>query len=194
MKNLFTLVMVLFCAITTTAQISYERNLEGDCVRVQDEATSGYVMAETLSSDGTRIEQIAYKWFSGYAESDNKQMAIEMAQREAFNTVSRTFNNAVLSAAVGVTNDVNGRAVDAVTSCWVQVSNQIVRGCEPFGENRIEYNRNTGKYKVTAKIAMRGDIYKKIIDNIKNNIPRNLSDSEMDIFMSIHTRVVDVVR
>ena len=186
--------MVLFCAITTTAQISYERNLEGDCVRVQDEATSGYVMAETLSSDGTRIEQIAYKWFSGYAESDNKQMAIEMAQREAFNTVSRTFNNAVLSAAVGVTNDVNGRAVDAVTSCWVQVSNQIVRGCEPFGENRIEYNRNTGKYKVTAKIAMRGDIYKKIIDNIKNNIPRNLSDSEMDIFMSIHTRVVDVVR
>lgn len=194
MKNLFTLVMVLFCAITTTAQISYERNLEGDCVRVQDEATSGYAMAETLSSDGTRIEQIAYKWFSGYAESDNKQMAIEMAQREAFNTVSRTFNNAVLSAAVGVTNDVNGRAVDAVTSCWVQVSNQIVRGCEPFGENRIEYNRNTGKYKVTAKIAMRGDIYKKIIDNIKNNIPRNLSDSEMDIFMSIHTRVVDVVR
>ena len=194
MKNFSALILALFVVVTASAQITYQRNLEGDCVRVQDEATSGYAMSETLSDDGTRIEQIAYKWFSGYAESDNKQMAIEMAQREAFNTVSRTFQNAVLTAAVGVSNDVNGRAVEAVTSCWAQVSNQVVRGCEPFGENRIEYNGNTGRYKVTAKIAMRGDLYKKIIDNIKNNIPQNLSENEVDIFLSVHTRVVEIVR
>ena len=180
-------------SMTSNAQISYERNLEGRCVRTTEEAQSGYAEAESLSPDGRKIERWAYKWYAGTAKANDKQTAIEMAQREAFATISRTINNAVTDAAGRVTSGYNGRVSKEINSSWAQFSETVIRGCEPFGDTKIEYDRCTGMYTVTAKVAIRGDRFNKMLDEMKECRPQNLSVEEVNTFVNVNVAIVDIV-
>lgn len=105
---------VVVLSMASNAQISRERNLEGRCVSTTEVATSGYAEAESLSPDGRKIEKWAYKWYSGTAKANDKQTAVEMAQREAYATISRTINNAVIDAGERVAAGCNGNVRKAL--------------------------------------------------------------------------------
>ena len=79
--------------------VSTERNLEGEKVQVETLKMSGIEMTQTLNEDGTGMVEIPYKWYAGIGKADNKQVAIELAQREAYATISRMLSNAVLDKA-----------------------------------------------------------------------------------------------
>ena len=181
-------------SLTSNAQIGYERNLEGRCVAVTEEAQSGFEEAEALSSDGRKIERWAYKWFSGIAKANDKQTAIEMAQREAYATISRTINNAIIDAGERAASGYNGNVSKAINSRWVQVSESVIRGCEPFGKTKIEYDRCTGMYTVTAKVAMRGDRFNKMLDEVTNYRPTFLTVEEINVFVDVNVNIVNIVR
>ena len=66
-------------------------------------------MAETLSDDGMEIVKRPFKWFAGIGESDDKQIAIEIAQREAQSAVSRIIRNEVIDQATKIGVAANGR-------------------------------------------------------------------------------------
>lgn len=181
-------------SMTSFAQFSYERNLEGHCVRSTQEVQSGFEEAESLSRDGRKIERWAYKWYSGTATANDKQTAIEMAQREAYATISRTINNAVLDAGERVASGYNGNVSSAINSRWLQVSESIIRGCEPFGQAKVDYNSSTQMYTVTAKVAMRGDRFNKMLDEVVNFRPTFLTVEEINVFVNVNVDIVNIVR
>lgn len=185
---------VAVLSMTSNAQISRERNLEGQCVATTEVATSGYAEAESLSPDGRKIEKWAYKWYSGTAKANDKQTAIEMAQREAYATISRTINNAVIDAADRAASGCNGNVSNALNSRWLQVSESVIRGCEPFGNAKVEYDRCTGMYTVVAKVAIRGDRFNKMLDEMANYRPTTLTVEELNVFVNVNVNIVNVVR
>lgn len=187
----FSLIMFISSA---SAQVYNTRNLEGDCVRTQSIRTTGIEMVRTLSNDGTKIIEMPYVWFSGSAQVNNKQMAIEIAQREAFSAISRTVTNAVYDASEKYAEVCNERMNSVVASYWSQVSQSVIRGCEPFGDTVVEYDRNTGVYNVTAKVAMRGDRYTKMLEDAKQHKPANLTPTEINIFNNINIEVVNILQ
>lgn len=74
-------------------------SLEGQQVVSETVKMSGIEMADALNDDGTDIIKRPYKWFAGTSKQGNKQVAIEVAQREAYATISRILNNAVMDQA-----------------------------------------------------------------------------------------------
>lgn len=176
------------------AQIGYERNLEGRCVRTVEEVTSGYEEAQSLSPDGRKLEKWAYKWYSGTAKANDRQTAVEMAQREAYATISRTIQTAVIDAGERAASGYNGNVSKAINSRWVQVSESVIRGCEPFGQNKIEYDPCTGMYTVTAKVAIRGDRFNKMLDEAVNYRPSFLTVEEINVFVDVNVSIVNIVR
>ncbi|MBQ7852439.1 MAG: hypothetical protein IKA19_06485 [Muribaculaceae bacterium] len=195
MKKVFALMLCIGAlSMTSNAQIGYERNLEGRCVATTEAETSGYAEAESLSPDGRKIEKWEYKWYSGTAKANDKQTAIEMAQREAYATISRTINNAVIDAGERATSGCNGNVSKALNSRWLQVSESVIRGCEPFGNAKIEYDRCTGMYTVTAKVAIRGDRFNKMLDEVANYRPTFLTVEEINVFVDVNVNIVNIVR
>lgn len=169
-------------------------NLEGEKVIVETTALTGIEMVEVLNEDGTDIIKRPYKWFAGIGTTDNKQMSIELAQREAYATISRVLNNAVLDKADRSNIANNGNVQQALTSHWEQLSASIQKGCEPFGTTTIQYNPKSKMYEATAKVGIRGDRYKRMIEEAGNFKPENLSGDELEQFISINKEIMEAAK
>ncbi len=202
MKKLFlpTVLAVLTVACGSPRKISGEptrekaRNLEGERVTVETVALQGIEMSESLSEDGTEIIKKPFKWYAGQGMADNKQMAVELAQREAYATISRVFNNTVLDDAERGNVANNGKVLQALTSHWEQVSASISKACEPFGDTVIEYNPSTGMYSVTAKVAIQGDKFYDLLDTAGKFEPQGLSADEVEQFKAVNKAIMEAAR
>lgn len=102
MKSFFTLLAALLLLTSCgagkrSADFSREKgkSLEGDKVMVETVRLHGIDEAEVLNEDGTKLIKMPFKWYAGIGTADNKQVAIELAQREAYATISRVLNNIV---------------------------------------------------------------------------------------------------
>ncbi len=201
MKKLFYVVLsVLFLASCGSQkkvmEVSREKStsLEGEKVAVETRKMQGIEMSESLNDDGTGMIQRPFKWYAGFGKADNKQMAVELAQREAYATISRVFQNVVKDNAERGNVANNGRVQQALTSHWEQVSMSIQKGCEPFGDVTIEYSPATRMYTVTAKVAVRGDRFNQMLNNAGNFKPDNLSGEELDQFIETNKAIMEAAR
>lgn len=169
-------------------------NLEGEKVNEQTMIDNGIEMAETLNEDGTAIIKIPYKWFAGTGKADDKQMAIELARREAYATISRILNNAVIDQAERGNVVNNHNVQQAVTSHWKQVSSSLEKACEPFGSTTIEYNPTTRMYQATAKVGIRGDRFNQLLNTAGNFKPSDLSGDELEQFIRTNKSIMEAAR
>lgn len=169
-------------------------SLEGDKVASETVQLTGIEMADALNDDGTDVIKRPYKWFAGIAKLDDKQFAIEMAQREAYATISRVLNNAVMDQAERGNVANNGRVQQALTSHWKQVSASIEKACEPFGNTTIEYNPNTRMYEATSKIGIRGDRFNQLLNTAGDFKPSDLSGEDLDLFIQTNKSIMEAAR
>lgn len=173
---------------------SIEKNIEGEKVTVETIKMQGIEISESLNDDGTDLIKYPFKWYAGIGKADNKQMAIELAQREAYSTISRTINNAVESSAERGNISNNGKVQQALTSHWEQVSYSLQQGCEPFGEVRIEYNKKEKMYNATARVAIRGDIFNRLLETAGNFKPENLTGDDLNQFLKINKQIMEATK
>lgn len=169
-------------------------SLEGEKVNVETVKMQGIAMSESLNDEGTEMILRPFKWYAGVGKADNKQVAIELAQREAYATISRVMNNAVLDQAERGNVANNGSVRQALTSHWKQVGSSLLRGCEPFGEVTVEYNQATRMYQVTAKVAIRGDRFNRLLDSAGSYRPEGLSDRELDQFIEVNRAIMEAAK
>lgn len=169
-------------------------NLEGEKVAVQTIQLTGIEMSESLNEEGTGMIKRPYKWFAGIGKADNKQMAIELAQREAYATISRVLNNAVMDQSERGNVANNGRVQQALTSHWKQVSTSLERACEPFGSTTIEYNSATRMYEATAKVGIRGDRFNQLLNTAGDFKPSDLSGNELEQFIQTNKSIMEAAR
>ena len=163
-------------------------------VAVETVALQGIEMAESLSEDGSEIVSRPYKWYSGTATADNKQMAIELAQREAYATISRVLNNTVMDNAERGNISSNMKVRQAIRSHWEQVSSSVSKACEPFGKTVIEYNPSTGMYSVTAKVGVRGDIFFDLLEKAGKFEPQGLTQEELEQFIEENRSIMEAAK
>ncbi len=201
MKKLFYVVLCVSFLASCGSQkkvmeVSREKStsLEGEKVAVETRKMQGIEMSESLNDDGTGMIQRPFKWYAGFGKADNKQMAVELAQREAYATISRVLQNVVKDNAERGNVANNGRVQQALTSHWEQVSMSIQKGCEPFGDVTIEYSPATRMYTVTAKVAVRGDRFNQMLNNAGNFKPDNLSGEELDQFIETNKAIMEAAR
>lgn len=154
----------------------------------------GVEMVETMSDDGMSMVKRPYRWFAGMAEADVQSVAVEMAQLEAYATVSRVIENIVMAKAERGTVGVDGKVQKAIKSHWEQVSMSIQKACEPFGETEVSYNSETGLYEVIAKVGIRGDRYVKLLDGAKESNPDGLNSEEGKEFVEINETIIDAAK
>lgn len=169
-------------------------SLEGQQVISETFKSSGYDNADALNDDGTEIIKRPYKWFAGIGKADNKQVAIELAQREAYAAISRTLNNAVHDAGERGNVVVSEHVKQAVTLHWEQVSSSVEKGCEPFGNVTVEYDPSTRMYNVIAKVAIRGDRFNKMLNSAGDFKPSDLSGEELDQFIEANKAIMEAAR
>lgn len=169
-------------------------SLEGNQVVQETVKLSGIEMAEALNDEGTDLIKRPYKWFAGIGKADNKQVAIELAQREAYATISRVLNNAVIdeSERGNVVN--NGKVQQALTSHWKQVSLSVQKACEPYGNTTIEYNPNTGMYEATSKVGIRGDRFNKLLNTAGDFKPSDLNAEELEQFIQTNKSIMEAAK
>lgn len=190
----------LLCACGSTNQdsiiVSREKatNLEGEKVVIETVKLHGIEMVEALNEDGTDIVKVPYKWWAGTATADNRQIAIEMAQSEAYATISRVLSNAVLthSERGAVVNQ--GAVQMALTSYWEQVSTSLQKGCEPMGNATVEWNPATQMYTVTAKVGVKGEQFNTLMAQAGNYRPQNLTEEQLKEFISINNDIIEAAR
>ena len=170
------------------------KSLEGDKVMVETVRLHGIDEAEVLNEDGTKLIKMPFKWYAGIGTADNKQVAIELASREAYATISRVLNNIVQDQAQRGNLANNGKVQQALSSYWEQISVSVQNACEPFGETVIEYNPSTGMYNVTAKVGIRGDRFNDLLDTA-GKIPENeLDKDELDEFIDINKSIMEAAK
>lgn len=179
---------------TVESSISKQTTLEGTKVNVETVKLQGIEMSEALSEDGASIVKVAYKWYAGTGKADNKQVAIELAQREAYATISRIFSNLVKDEAERGNVANNGRVQQALTSHWEQFSTSLQKGCEPFGNTTVEYDQATRMYNVTAKVAIRGDRFNELLNTAGNFRPSDLSGAELDEFIETNKSIMNAAK
>ena len=149
---------------------------------------------KTINEDGNDIIKRPYKWYAGIGEADDKQVAIEIAQREAYATISRVLNNAVLDQSERGNLLNNGSVEKAITSHWEQVSSSLQKACEPLGSISIEYNPNTGMFTATAKIGVRGDLFNQLLNTAGAFKPSDLSEEELEQFIQVNKSIMEAAR
>ena len=169
-------------------------SLEGQQVVSETVKLSGIEMAEALNEDGTDMIKRPYKWFAGIGKADNKQVAIEHAQREASATISRVLNNAVKDGAERGNVVNNGRVQQALTSHWEQFSTSLQKACEPFGNTTIEYDPSTKMYQVTAKVAIRGDRFNQLLKTAGDFKPADLTGDDLEQFIETNKAIMEAAK
>ena len=201
MKKLFCFLLCLGVLVAPTVVHAQKtkkpkkvKSLEGERVMVVNEKIQGIEFSETLSEDGTEIIKRPYRWYAGFSEANDKQIAIELAQREAYATLSRVLNNTVTDQAQRASLANNGVVMTALKSHWEQVSRSIQSACEPFGDAKIEYSQKTGMYAVTAKISIRGDQYVKLLQSAGSYSPMGLTEEQTKQFININQSIIDAAK
>ena len=176
------------------SDIKKTTSLEGQQVMSETVKLSGLEMSEALNDDGTALIQRPYKWFAGIGKADNKQVAIEIAQREAYATISRVLNNAVLDESERGNVIGNSKVQQSVTSHWKQVSTSLQKACEPYGNTTIEYNQSTKMYEATSKVGIRGDRYNQLLQSAGDFKPTDLTDDELEQFIKINKSIMEAAK
>ncbi len=169
-------------------------SLEGQKVVAETIKLSGIEKVDALNEDGTDMIKIPYKWFAGIGKADNKQVAIELAQREAYATISRVLNNAVIDKAQRGNVVTNYNVQQALTLHWEQVSSSVQKACEPFGNTTIEYNPSTRMYEATSKVGIRGDRFYQLLNTAGEFKPSNLTGEELDQFIQTNKSIMEAAR
>ena len=195
---LATAALVVSCGTTKPSTTTVARygatNLEGEKVVVEEIKMQGIEMVESLNEEGTQIIKRPYKWYAGTATADNKQIALEMAQGEAYATISRVLNNIVKAESERGALSNNGVVQIALRSHWEQVSISLTKGCEPFGTATVEYNPTTRMYSVTAKVGVRGDKFNELLANAGNFRPTNLNEEELKEFIEVNSAILSAAK
>lgn len=182
-------IIVLAVMLLASATWSNAQNVTKTNLKLQ-----GVEMVETMSDDGMSMVKRPYRWFAGMAEADVQSVAVELAQLEAYATVSRVIENMVMAKAERGTVGVEGKVMKAIKSHWEQVSMSIQKACEPFGETEVYYNSQTGMYEVIAKVGIRGDRYVRMLDGIKYAKPDGLNAEETKTFIEISETIIDAAK
>lgn len=169
-------------------------SIEGDKVIVVEMQLSGIEMADALNDDGTELIKRPYKWFAGFGEVDDQQVAIELAQREAYATISRVFSNLVKDEAERGNVVTNKKVQQALTSHWEQFSASLQKSCEPFGKTTVQYNPSTKLYKVTAKVAVRGDYFNQLLKSAGDFKPEGLTGEELQQFIETNNAIMEAAK
>lgn len=179
-------------AVETTR--SKTTNLEGQQIMSETVKLSGIEMADAINDDGTDIIKRPYRWYAGIGKADNKQVAIELAQREAYATISRMLNNAVGDGAERGNVVNNGRVMQALTMHWEQFSTSLQKACEPFGNTTIEYNPSTKMYEATSKVAVRGDRFNQLLNTAGDFKPSDLNGEELELFIETNKVIMEAAK
>lgn len=169
-------------------------SLEGQQVVSETVKLSGIEMADALNEDGTDMIKRPYKWFAATGRADNKQVAVEQAQLEAYATISRVLNNAVETGAERGNVVNNGRVMQSLTAYWSQFSASLQKACEPFGNVTIEYNPSTRMYEATAKVAIRGDRFNQLLNTAGDFKPADLQGEELEQFIEANKAIMEAAR
>lgn len=207
-KNLLIMMALVACVCVMTScgttknvmapavpsQIQAQTSLEGENVQVETTQLQGVEMADAINDDGTDMIKRPFKWYAGIGLADNKQMAIELAQREAYATISRVLNNAVKDEAERGNVANNGRVQQALTSHWQQFSANLTKGCEPFGSTSIKYIQSTRMYEATAKVAIRADRFQQLLNNAGNFKPSDLTGEDLDLFIETNKAIMEAAK
>lgn len=182
-------------AATTTEEVAKKQtNLKGQEIVTESFEPSGVDYTKVLNEDGTKLIERPVKWFAGIGIADNKQVAMELAEREAAATISRTLTNAVLDNAKRGTLANNGKTQQALTSYWEQVSASVLKACEPYGKALITYNKTTGMYEVTAKLGIRGDKYVKLLEADTTEATKGLTPEERQAFIDENKSILEAAK
>lgn len=174
--------------------IKQHTSLEGDKVMVETTKLQGIDMIDDLSEDGLSMVKVAYKWYAGIGKANDKQTAIEIAEREARATIARVIENMVLDEAERGTVANNGEVQKALTSHWKQVSSNLQKACEPFGETKIDYNSTTKMYTATVKVGVRGDRFQKMLNSAGSFKPNTLSGKDLDDFIEVNKSIMNAAK
>ncbi len=179
-----------------SAEVSQSKavSLEGEKVKVETRKMQGIEMADALNDEGTDLIKRPFKWYAGFGKADNKQMAVELAQSEAYATISRVLTNIVETQTERGNVANNGRVQQALTSYWNQVSGSVQKGCEPFGDVVIEYDPNTRMYNVTAKVAIRGDRFNELLNRAGSHTPEDLAGDELQQFIEVNKSIMEAAK
>lgn len=178
-------ISLLFATISLTAQ--------NNSRRIEKVQLHGIQMEETLSDDGMSIIKRPFKWYAGIGEASDKQIAIEIAQREAQATVSRVIKNEIIDQAAKIGVDINGRVCQALVTGWEQYSHSILVGCEPLGDAEVKYDSCTGIYTAKVKIGIQGDRFKKMMNEYKEKKPEELTPVEINQFVQINQTIISIM-
>lgn len=203
-KNIYLIALTICVSMVSCAskkpapvvesKIETKTNLEGNKVQTEVVKLQGLEMSEALNDDGTDMIKRPYKWYAGIGKADNKQVAIELAQREAYATISRVLNNAVMDGAERGNLANNGKVQQALTSHWEQVSNSLIKACEPYGNVAIEYDSTTRMYSVIAKVAIRGDRFNQLLKTAGDFKPSDLSSEELEQFIATNKSIMEAAK
>lgn len=204
LKSLVFVVAIILASCSTPKQAAVApavdssrktvKSLEGQKVVSETVKLTGIEMSETLNEDGTDMVKRPFKWFAGIGKADNKQLAIELAQREAYAIISRVLNNAVKDEAERGNVANNGRVQQALTSHWEQVSVSLQKACEPFGNTTVEYNPATRMYEAISKVGIRGDRFNQLLNTAGNFKPNDLSGKDLDDFIAANEAIMQAAR
>ncbi|MBQ8157396.1 MAG: hypothetical protein IJ081_00035 [Prevotella sp.] len=181
--------IVVFALFLTTSMESEAQNINKTTLKLQ-----GVEMVETMSDDGMSMIKRPYRWFAGMANADVQSMAVEMAQLEAYATISRVIENAVLAKAERGSIVVNGKVQMALKSHWEQISSSIQKACEPFGETEVFFNNETKMYEAIAKVGIRGDRYIKLLGEAKEMKPEGLAGDDLKQFIDVNDAIIDAAK
>lgn len=176
------------------SRVEKQTSLEGEKVTVETIKMQGIDMVDALNEDGTKMVKVAYKWYAGIGKANDKQTAIEMAEREARATISRVVENLVHDYAERGTLADNGEVQKALTSHWQQVSRSIQNACEPLGDTKIEYSPSTKMYTVTSRVGIRGDKFQQMLNNAGNFKPNTLSGKDLEDFIKVNQQIMDAAK
>lgn len=160
----------------------------------QNVQMQGIAVKKTLNEDGTAFVKMPFKWYAGIATADDRQTAIEMAQREAYSTISRIFNNEVSDVARRGSLSNNGRVLKVLASYWEQFSNSVISGCEPFGEAEVEYDDDTGIFTAVVRVAIRGDRFVKMLNAAGRYEPADLQGNNLKAFVDANKTIIEAVK
>lgn len=181
-------------APAVSSQIKTQTSLEGEKVQVENVELSGIAKVDALNDDGTDMIIRPFKWWAGIGLADNKQMAIELAQREAYATISRVLNNAVKDEADRGNVANNGRVQQALKAHWEQISISLTKGCEPFGSTSIKYIPSTRMYEATSKVAIRADRFQQLLNTAGNFKPSNLTGEDLNLFIETNKAIMEAAQ